>query len=767
MTEPANAGGFLHLVSLRNFRTQVALLMLLLTTIAFALYALNTSRQQSRYIVGSITSTGLALSQNLAFDSANLLMRKDFASLEVLLRQYAKLPNIAGLNVIDADGKSLSKLTVSDGQIMASYDHGVMEQLRLERYTQLAPDQRRLSVWEPIVVGQESIGAVKLELDLAQAFEERQRLLINTLGFGLLTTLALLIVMFLYFRKPLKAIQDASEFASTLDIRRGETIEVVDFAREFRQLGQSLNQVSQKLLEQEQQVEASSAEARKLAMVASKTSNAVIITNANEEIEWVNDGFEQMTGYSAEEVHGKRPSSFLQGPDTDPEVRRFMRDRLSERRSYETEIINYSKSGNPYWVSIAVQPVFDDHGLLRNYIAIESDVSERKQAERQLYEAKTEAEEANLAKSVFLSRMSHELRTPLNAILGFAQLLELDELGEENHDFVERILKAGKHLLALINDVLDISKIESGGMTLSREPVDIREAAENVVRLIDPLAVNHDITVSIDPSLTEDMRVMGDLQRVNQVMVNLLSNAIKYNRAQGSVTIRAEVQPSQRLRLSIEDTGPGIAEDKLDRLFTPFDRLGAEQTSVEGSGIGLALTRQLLAAMDGTIDVISTVGKGSTFRIELPLASDQEDSMPVILSTDPVTENESALRPSRTVLYIEDNSSNVALVEKVLERIGHIEFLVAMQGQEGLDLINEHEPDLILLDLHLPVMGGEEVLDRIRQNPSLDSVPVIIVSADASPGQPEHLLQKGANNYITKPFDVRELMELVRSYTEQ
>ncbi len=766
MPETALIGKYLHLMSLRNFRTQVALLMLLLTTIAFGLYALNTSRQQSRYIVESITSTGIALSQNLAFDSANLLMRKDFASLEVLLGQYAKLPNITGLNVINADGKSISKLVVEDGQAVAKYDYGTDEQLRLERYTEFTDDEHGLSVWEPIIVGHESIGAVKLEISLDQAFEERQRLLISTLGFGLLTALALLLLMFLYFRKPLKAIQDASEFASALDTRRGETIEVVEFAREFKQLGQSLNQVSQKLLEQEQQVQASSAEAKKLAMVASKTNNAVIITNAVGEIEWVNAGFEKMTGYSADEIKGKRPASFLQGPDTDPEVRRFMRERLSEQRSYESELINYNKSGSPYWVNIAVQPVFDEQGSLRNFIAIESDVTERKAAERQLYEAKTEAEEANLAKSVCLSRMSHELRTPLNAILGFAQLLELDDLGKENHDFVERILKAGKHLLGLINDVLDISKIESGGMTLSREPVAIREAAENVVRLIHPLAESHDVTVSIHPSLTDDLRVLGDLQRVNQVLVNLLSNAIKYNRPQGSVSIRCDAQTSDRLHLSVEDTGQGIAEDKMHRLFTPFDRLGAEQTSVEGSGIGLALSRQLLVAMDGTIDVESTVGKGTIFRIELPVAIDFEESMPMSMTEPAVHDSEPAQQSSATIVYIEDNNSNIALVEKLLERMGHFDLQVAMQGQEGLDLIQDCKPDLILLDLHLPVLGGEEILERIRKNPDMQSIPVIIVSADATPGQTERLLQKGANSYITKPFDVHELMELVRKYTE-
>lgn len=765
MLKNANSDNSMHLSILRSFRSQVALLMLLLTTAAFTIYALNTSRQQSRFIVESISSTGIALSRNLAFDCANLLIRKDYASLEVLLRQYANLPNVIGLNVINTDGKSISKLSVVDGQASADYSYAIEETFQLEPSTEFTDEQHNLTVWEPVVVGQNSIGAVKLDFSLDQAFEERERLLLNTLGFGLLTTLALWLFMFLYFRKPLKAIQDASEFASTLDLRRGESLEVVNFAQEFKQLGQSLNLVSQKLLEQEQQVQASSAEARKLAMVASKTSNAVIITDANEQIEWVNAGFEVMTGYRLAEVVGRRPASFLQGPDTDADIRQYMREQLNSRKSYESELINYNKSGNPYWVNIAVQPVFDDSGVLRNFIAIESDVTERKRAERQLFEAKTDAENANLAKSVFLSRMSHELRTPLNAILGFAQLLELDDLGKENHDFVERILKAGKHLLALINDVLDISKIESGGMTLSREPVAIREAAENVVRLLHPLAESHDVTLSIHPSLNDDLLVLGDLQRINQVLVNLLSNAIKYNRIGGRVCISCHGQSDERLTLTIEDTGYGIAADKIDRLFTPFDRLGAEQTAIEGSGIGLALTRQLLVAMDGTIGVDSTSREGSTFWIELPIAFESEESFLLNMGSNSEEQPDTESGPAATVVYIEDNSSNVALVEKVLERLGNIDLQVAMQGHEGLELVRKLTPDLVLLDLHLPVLGGESVLELMKASPELRAIPVIIVSADATSEHIKRLLDKGADGYITKPFDVQELMEHVRKHT--
>ena len=753
----------------RNFRFQVTLLMFVLTTVAFGLYAWNTSRQQSVFIVDSIKSTGIALSQNLSVDSANQLMRKDYASIELLLKQYAKLPNVTGVSLIDADGKPMSQVAVIDGRTVVNYDYNIVDRIQLTRHTELINNQRSLSVWEPIIVGKKTIGFIRIYMSLDQAFRERERLFFSTIGFGLLGTIALLLLVFLYFRRPLRAIQEASDFAATLDKHRGETLDVAGFAREFEQLGQSLNLVSQKLLEQEQKVIASSAEAKKLAMVASRTNNAVIITNAKEEIEWVNEGFERITGYSLNEIIGKRPSQFLQGEDTDPEVRKYMRQQLSEQKGFEAELINYSKDGEPYWINIAIQPIFDDTGVLQNFIAIESDVSARKKADVQLYEAKTEAEKANLAKSEFLSRMSHELRTPLNAILGFAQLLELDELNKEQEDSVNRILKAGKHLLALINEVLDISRIESGGMALSIEPVSIKTAVEDVLRLSQPLATEFSITLATHKSLSEEIVVSGDLQRINQVLLNLVSNAIKYNRLNGTVIVSCEPvscgsQPNKTLRLFVKDTGLGIKEEYFDRLFVPFDRLGAEQSSVEGSGIGLALIKQLLTAMDGDIGVSSIVGEGTTFWVDLPMGENTYLDATATLTALPAEETVFKSCDKSTVVYIEDNVSNLALVEKILSRMGNVNLLTAMQGQEGLELIETQQPDLVLLDLHLPILGGEAVLERLRANEKTHSLPVVVVSADATPNHIERLLDKGANDYLTKPLDVQELIDYVQKY---
>ncbi len=758
----------------KNFRAQVTVLILLLLTIVFALYAWNVSRQQKEFITDSIQDIGVALAQQLATESTEHLIQKDYATIESLLVQYVTLPNITGISVETMNGQPMSQVKVVDGEALVRYDYmgtsrtnnGENNKTKNEVFFDTSDSETKLSILEPISMGARTVGFIRLNLSLEQALQERRRMLISTLGYGLLVSFLLLTAIFLYFQKPLRAIKEASDFAAMLDERRGEKLQVSNFATEFEQLGQSLNLVSHKLLEQEEQVEASSEEAKKLALVASKTSNAVFIMNANREIEWVNAGFETMTGYRLDEIVGKRPADFRRGPDTDQNVTTYVREHLMQGKGCEAEVINYDKQGRSYWVHMTIQPIFDEQGTLQNYISIESNISERKAFETELFEAKVEAEKANLAKSEFLSRMSHELRTPLNAILGFAQILQLDDLDSEQEDSVNRILKAGKHLLALINEVLEISRIESGGVALSIESVSMKEAVDDVLRLAQPLASEFDVSLVCHECFSGDYIVSGDLQRINQVLLNLISNAIKYNRPKGTVTISCEEQQDRRLRVFVQDTGEGIEEELLDRLFVPFDRLGAEQSSIEGSGIGLALTKQLLKIMGGTIGVESTLGEGTTFWFELPISEEEHLDVTANLTTPVLTTAIDEGQANSTVVYVEDNISNIVLVEKVIARQGNIDLQIAKEGQAGLELIEELQPDLVLLDLHLPMLGGEAVLERLKANEAMKSIPVIVVSADATPKHIKRLLEKGADDYLTKPLDVHELADYVHKYLQ-
>ena len=390
-------------------------------------------------------------------------------------------------------------------------------------------------------------------------------------------------------------------------------------------------------------------------------------------------------------------------------------------------------------------------------------LAEKELLEQGQREAREAVESANRSKSDFLSRMSHELRTPLNAVLGFAQLLESEDLSEQDHDSVRQILRGGRHLLDLINEVLDITRIESGTFQLSAEPVLVQEVLEDVAELTRPLADQAGIHLVTGATSGDGQHhVLADRQRLKQVLINLVSNAIKYNRPGGSVAMSCERVEGSRLSIKVHDTGPGIRPEHLEMLFMPFERLGAEQTNIEGTGIGLALSRRLAEAMGGTLTVDTALGQGTTFLVELPVVEGQVERYER-LNGDKRFQVRERVAPKRKILYIEDNLSNLRLVERILSRDGDIEIVSAMQGRLGPELAREHQPELILLDLHLPDTTGDEVLRQLRDDPSTASIPVAVVSADATTGQIRKLLAEGAAAYLTKPLDVAELRELVDS----
>jgi signal transduction histidine kinase/CheY-like chemotaxis protein len=376
----------------------------------------------------------------------------------------------------------------------------------------------------------------------------------------------------------------------------------------------------------------------------------------------------------------------------------------------------------------------------------------------QAQEARVAAESANQAKSVFLSRMSHELRTPLNAVLGFAQLLELD-LPEEQREPARQIRRAGVHLLDLINEVLDISRIEAGQLTLSTEPVRISDVVSEVVDLMGPIATERRVSLLADEAMACGCVVLADRQRAKQIILNLTSNAVKYNNPGGHVLVRCKATDAEA-EIAVIDDGIGIAEADLDRLFIPFERLGAENTEIEGTGVGLAISQRLATAMNGRIEVSSATGRGSTFRLVLPLSS------AATVAAEPAPFDEATAGAGRadahpsalTVLSIEDNPANTRLLQEIVNRRPVWNLVATGQGRLGLDLAAADPPDLVLLDLHLPDLRGEEILRRLKSSARTASVPVIVISADATPGQVQRLRAAGADAYLTKPIEVTQLL---------
>jgi PAS domain S-box-containing protein len=470
----------------------------------------------------------------------------------------------------------------------------------------------------------------------------------------------------------------------------------------------------------------------------------------------INDTELAWLGYARDEVIGTMRFTDLTTPEgvrTFNEVFPVIKEQ-GYIRDREIEMVR--KDGTAFPVLVNSTAITDEAGNFLRSRSTAVDITELKHAQSRLLEAKEEAERANRAKDGFLSRTSHELRTPLNAILGFAQLLEMDDLTEEQMGSTGRIVTAGRHLMSFVDEMLDISRIESGMLSLSMEPVEVSAVVRESLDIIRALADERGVTLRAQDD--GGFHVMADRRRMQQVVVNLLSNAVKFNREGGEVKVTWELCPDERIRLHVEDQGPGIPADQMDRVFVPFDRLEAERLGVQGTGLGLALSQGLMEAMDGAIDVESVVGRGSVFTVSL--ASAEAPGSPCVESETSLQLAERTAE-GRTVLHVDDNAVNLKLVERILGRLPGTTLLSAMHGRLGLELARKHRPDLILLDLHLPDMSGEEALRALRADPATSGIPVIMLSADAVPRTARELLDAGAIEYVTKPIDVPSFLQLV------
>jgi signal transduction histidine kinase/DNA-binding NarL/FixJ family response regulator len=363
----------------------------------------------------------------------------------------------------------------------------------------------------------------------------------------------------------------------------------------------------------------------------------------------------------------------------------------------------------------------------------------------------------NAVNKHFLSRVNHELRTPLNTILGFGELLSFSDITAEHREWMSMMLKAAQQLLQLLDEVLDISRSDSGELSLSIEAVPVQDVIADAIELIRPLGLSRGIHLDPPPRLPGSLYVAADAQRLRQVLINLLSNAIKYNYPSGKVTVTVGQQPGDRVRISVTDTGRGIAQDQLGKLFEPFERLDAAQAGVEGAGLGLTLSHHLIKTMGGACGAASTPGEGSTFWVDLPAAEPVAVTQSAI-GHDPIVASRT-YPAARTVLYVEDMVENLRLVEQVLKQRPSTTLIPAMLAGVALDLARQHRPDLILLDLRLPDMPGRDVMQQLRTDPATRNIPIVILSANATPRHIDELLAAGATAYLTKPIGVRDLLQ--------
>jgi PAS domain S-box-containing protein len=486
--------------------------------------------------------------------------------------------------------------------------------------------------------------------------------------------------------------------------------------------------------------------------------DAMVGVNSDGVIVMVNVQTEAVFGYTRENLLGQQIEILVPERVTavHPVHRAdYFREPRTRPMGAAIELAGRRADGSEFPAEISLSSIQTDEGPVA--LAAIRDITERQKAEEETRGAREEADRANQAKSDFLSRVSHELRTPLNSILGFAQLLKMEALPQGQLRSVLQILEAGGHLLELIDEILDIEKIASGRMTLSLEPVHMGLILDETLKLIRPIADKDGVHL-VQPPEEFDIHVLADRQRLKQVFLNLLSNAVKFNRAGGDVRISGGRTADNSFRITVTDTGEGIAPQLMGELFTPFSRLGAERRGVEGTGLGLALSKNIVEGMGGSIAATSVPGEGSIFGVELPIAvgGPIQPQKPRLIPRP--QEGEAG---SRTILYIEDNLANLQLIEGILAYRPSIDLVSSMQGSLGIELARQHQPDLILLDLHLPDLSGDEVFRRLKADKATGAIPIVIVSADANKETLGRLERSGASSFITKPLNVEHFLEMV------
>ncbi|MBD3671467.1 MAG: PAS domain S-box protein, partial [Gammaproteobacteria bacterium] len=519
-----------------------------------------------------------------------------------------------------------------------------------------------------------------------------------------------------------------------------------------------LKQLNEKL---EVMVQERTATIQEQSAILDQIHDSVITTDMQGVITGWNKGAERLFGYTAVESLGQ-PVNMIYPEDQHEYLARHIIEPLQQNGELEVEAVMQRKSGEHFDVHISLTLLRDKAGKPIGMAGYTLDISDRKQAERNLIVAMQQAEEASRSKSEFLSRMSHELRTPMNAILGFSQLLEQNisgNLNAEEMDYVNEVMQAGRHLLELINEVLDLSRIESGRMQLSLETIELNELIKECVSLIRPLADEKSIRIELkQPDRLSYAK--ADRVRLKQIILNLLSNAVKYNHNDGHIEFTCE-EKEKHYRIRICDNGQGIPETMQHRVFDPFDRLGADKTSIEGTGIGLSLSKRLIEYMGGTLGFTSTEGKGSCFWFDIGRARGREGD-----SNEPGRMSAAGLgEATHKMLYIEHNPSNLRLVRRLLATRPDISLVEAKDLEQASEQIRAHHVKLILVNLHMP---GEDdsyqLIQRLRVDDATRNIPVVALSADASEHDIQQGLAAGFQDYLHKPIDLTHFYRILDQY---
>ena len=718
--------------------TSVVLLLAFAALFCFQVYILKQQAAHELAVVGEIT----------AHECAASVMFKDEDAANQILSGLKTMPQVVS-----------ARLELTNQEALAFFgthrDEAEIKTARLRSGFKVNGD--RILLAQPVMLNSMHEGTLYLLADLHATTSQLLKLYGSLFG---LVLLASLVVAFVLSGQFLRFVTDPilrlADTAKTVADHNDYSVRAVKVCND--EVGVLTEAFNQMLIQIEAQDSAVRKAEEKYRLIFENAIEGMFQTTPSGKCLSVNPAFARMFGYDSPEQLIANVSDIAHKLFVDP-ARREELKRLMETQGFVElfEYEAYRKDRTRIWLSENARVVRDASGAILYYEGTVQDVTQRKRVE--------EIEQASKAKTEFLSRVSHELRTPLNAILGFGQLLDRQNPTETQRARIGHILSAGKHLLGLINEVLDISRIEAGKLQLSLEPVCVADALEETLDLLRPLAAERKTEISADSEMDASVYVLADRQRFKQVLLNLLTNGVKYTPQFGQVTASYRAE-GENIRITVSDTGPGIPADKRERLFMPFERLGAEQSNVEGTGLGLALSQRLMHAMGGSIGVDPSAGKGSKFWLELP-RTNPPLAKRGLRESPGETRAANASEAKRKVLYIEDNLSNLTLIEELLREEPAIELLTAMQGRVGLELARQHSPDLILLDLHLPDIDGHEVLGQLKALEATREVPVVVISADATASQIDRLMSAGATTYLTKPLDVAEFFRVVDKATNR
>lgn len=501
-------------------------------------------------------------------------------------------------------------------------------------------------------------------------------------------------------------------------------------------------------------------EVEKLSLVASQSTNGVVITDIHGHLEWMNEGFTKVSGWTLEEVKEKKPGSFLQGELTDQDTVNEMRKGIANRTGFDVEILNYTKAGHPYWIQIICNPLIDSNGVITGFMAIESDISIRKKYEKELISARNDAIKAQKSEEKFLANMSHEIRTPLNAVIGMVSLLYETSLSEEQLDYIKTLDHSSNYLLGLISNVLDIQKIQTGNVEVVKSTLNLSTILDTIILTYENRVKEKGLKVRMIKDENLPSHIISDKTILLQILNNLMSNAEKFTE-EGEIGIHASKiiwNEKVSIQIKVFDTGTGIAPDKKQFLFKKFKQIHAPKlTNTRGTGLGLAITKELVNVLDGEISVESEFGKGSVFIAKIPIELPEK----VIRQKTDIKRPLSEINvfSEIKILIVEDNLMNQKFIVRLLKKL-NIKFDLAEDGNQAIEKVNCEKYNVILMDIQLPDINGFEVTKIIKSTQNLNvNTKIIALTASAFGKDILKAQATGMDDFLSKPFRPKELLD--------